>query len=88
MKWLAPKLIKLAYFFFLSLIISRTTGNPDTWMSDDLSNKIGHFLYGEGEIGADNFYELHSYVSIIIIFSITALTYYLTMKLIKKIRRR
>jgi len=88
MKWFVPKLIKFVYFFLLSLIISHTIGNPETWMSDDLSNKIGHLLYGEGEIGADNFYELHSYVSIIIIFSTTALTYYLTMKLIKKIRRK
>lgn len=88
MKRFVLNLIKLAYFFSLSLIIGRLMGSPEIWMSDDLSKRVGHFLYGKGEIGADNFYELHSYVAIITIFSITTVIYCLTMKLIKKIRSK
>jgi len=66
----------------------RSIGSPERWMNNDFSNQLGHLLYGPGEIGADNFYDLYTYVSIITTFSVTTLIYYLTMKLIKNIRSR
>jgi len=61
-------------------------GSPELWFDQDLATRIAKFLYGDGEIGADNFYDLYFYISIISVFSITLIIYILTMKLIRKIR--
>jgi len=88
MKPFVQKVIKLSFYIFLSLITGRSVGNPETWMSDSLASQLGHLFYGPGEIGADNFYDLYTYVFIITVFSITTMIYCLTMKLIKKIRSK
>lgn len=85
---LARRFLKIAYYIVVSLIIARTLGNPEVWLSDDLADQIGHILYGSGEIGADNFYDLYFYVSVMTVFPITTLIYFFTMKLINKIRSK
>lgn len=87
-KTFAHKLLKIAYYITVSLIVARTLGNPEIWMSDDLTNQLGHLLYGPGEVGADNYYDLYFYISLITVFPITTLIYFLTMKLSKKIRSK
>ncbi|KAA5933446.1 hypothetical protein F3I27_15875 [Pantoea sp. Bo_2] len=87
-KTLAHKFLKIAYYIIVSLIVARTLGNPEIWMNDDLTNQLGHLLHGPGEIGADNFYDMYFYISLITVFPITTLIYYLTMKLIKKLRSK
>lgn len=87
-KTLAHKFLKIAYYITVSLIVARTLGNPEIWMNDDLTNQLGHLLYGSGEAGADNFYDIYFYISLITVFPITTLIYYLTMKLIKKLKSK
>ncbi len=85
---LARRFFKIAYYVSLSLILARKIGNPEIWMNDDLTNKLGHLLYGPGEIGADNFYDLYFYISVMTVFPLTTLIYCLTLKLIKIFRRK
>lgn len=83
---LARKIFKVIFYLALSLVVGRTLGSPEIWFDHKLATHIAHFFYGEGEIGADNFYELYFYISVITVFSITTAIYILTMKLLRKIR--
>ena len=85
---LARRVIKIAFYILLSLVVGRTLGNPETWMNHELASQIGHIVYGPGEVGADNFYDLYFYISVIVVFSITTVLYLLTMMLIRKIWRK
>ena len=85
---LVRKTAKVTFYVFLSLVIARILGNPESWMSDHLSSWLGHFIYGSGEIGADNFYDLYFYISIITVFSITTIIYILSISLINKTRKK
>ncbi|HAT1616891.1 TPA: hypothetical protein I8Y09_003624 [Raoultella ornithinolytica] len=85
---LARSVVKVAFYILLSLVVGRTLGNPETWMSHELASQIGHIVYGPGEVGADNFYDLYFYISVIVVFSITTILYFLTMMLLRKIRSK
>lgn len=87
-KTLARNISKFAYYILLSLLIGRTLGSPEIWFKYELASRIGHMIYGPGEIGADNFYDLYFYISVITIFSLTTVIYILTMKLVRKIRSK
>ena len=84
---LVRRALKIAFYLLLSVCVGRTLGSPEIWMNYSVAQWIGHQLYGQGEIGADNFYDLYFYISILTVFPITTAIYILTMKLIKKIRR-
>lgn len=84
---LALRASKVSIFFALSLIVGRTLGSPELWFDHELATRIAKFIYGDGEIGADNFYDLYFYISFLSVFSVTTVNYILTMKLIQKIRR-
>jgi len=82
------RLCKVTFYTILSLIVGRTLGEPEIWVNQDLVYWTGNILYGSGEIGSDNFYDLYFYISVITIFSITTMIYLLTMILIKKARSK
>ncbi|MFI8418599.1 hypothetical protein ACQKDS_19540 [Serratia sp. NPDC078593] len=84
---LARSLAKVACYILLSFVVGRTLGNPEVWFNRDLVSHLGHMIYGAGEIGADNFYYLYFYFSVITVFSITTVIYILAMTLIRKIRK-
>jgi hypothetical protein len=84
MNLLARKITKIIFYFVTSLIVGRTLGSPEIWFSHDLATRIAKLLYGDGDIGADNFYDLYFSLSVITVFSITTVIYMLTMKLIRK----
>lgn len=85
---LARRIAKVIFYILLSLAIARTLGAPENWISDKFYSWLGHLIYGSGEIGADNYYDLYFYVSVITVFSITTLVYLVTIKLINKIRNK
>ncbi|MCX8967291.1 hypothetical protein EHW66_20645 [Erwinia psidii] len=85
---LARRIFKVTFYIFISLGVGRTLGSPETWMNHDLSNQLGHMIYGPGEIGADNFYDLYFYISIITVFSLTTVIYIPIMALFRKIRKK
>ncbi len=85
---LVRRIAKVIFYILLSLVIARTLGAPENWISDNFYSWLGHLIYGSGEIGADNYYELYFYVSVTTVFSITTLIYLVAMKLINKIREK
>lgn len=85
---LVRRLSKIIYFIILFVITGRSTGDPELWFNDDMATRIGHVIYGPGEIGADNFYDLYFYIHITAILPVTLLIYVMTMKLIKKLRKK
>lgn len=87
MATLVRRALKIAFYLLLSVCVGRAMGSPEIWMNHSAAHWIGHLLYGPGEIGADNFYDLYFYISILTVFPITTVIYILTMKLIKIIRR-
>lgn len=82
------KISKICYFIALFVITGRMTGDPEIWFSDSLATRIGHILYGPGEIGADNYYDLYLYIHIITILPIAIFIYFVTIVLINKIIRK
>lgn len=84
---LVRKTSKVILYFIMSFIVGRTLGSPEEWFDHRLATHIAKFIYGKGEVGADNFYDLYFYISVISVFSITTVSYILTMKLLKKIRK-
>lgn len=87
MATIVRRTLKIAFYLLLSVCVGRTLGSPEIWMNHSVAQWFGHLLYGPGEIGADNFYDLYFYISILTVFPITTVIYILTMKLLKKIRR-
>lgn len=85
---LVLKLSKFIYFIILFVIVGRYKGDPEFWFNDDMATHIGHAIYGPGEIGADNFYDLYFYIHITAILPVTLFIYVMTMKLIKKIWKK
>lgn len=77
---------KVIFYFAISLITGRIIGSPEIWLDHNLATRIAKFIYGDGEVGADNFYDLYFYISVICVFSITTVIYISTMKLLQKIR--
>jgi len=82
---LARKIFKVIGYIFLSLIVGFTLGDPEIWFDADLAIRLGHVLYGAGEIGEEHFYDLYFYISVFTIFPITTVIYILAIKLLKKI---
>lgn len=83
----ARRIAKVIFYILLSLVIARILGAPENWISDKFYSWLGHLIYGSREIGADNYYDLYFYVSVITVFSITTLIYLFTMKLINKLKK-
>lgn len=84
---LVRRVIKITLFILLSILTGRTLGSCEKWANYNFIASIGHFFYGAGEIGADNFYELYFYIDVVTVFSVTTLIYILAMKIIKLIRK-
>lgn len=80
---LAPKICKVIFYILLSVVVGRFLGNPEVWFNHNLAIRIGHWIYGTGETGAENIYDIYFYVSVITVFSITTVIYMLAMRLLK-----
>lgn len=83
---LARKSGKVAFFLLILLCVGRTMGEPYNWISYDFVLKIGNLLYGPGEIGAEAIDDTYFYMSFLTNIVITAAIFFITMKLIKKVR--
>lgn len=85
---LVRRTLKVIFYIAISLVVGRSLGSPETWIKSDLANQLGHMIYGPGDIGADNFYDLYFYISVIAIFSITSIIYISIMTLVRKKRSK
>lgn len=87
MATLARKSGKAGYFILLLVCVGRAMGEPYNWINYDFVLKIGNLLYGPGEIGAEAIDDTYFYISFLANIVITAALFFITMKLIRRIRR-
>ncbi|WP_353613716.1 hypothetical protein [Mangrovibacter phragmitis] len=85
---LARRAAKTVFFIASSIAVGRTLGPPENWVSIDFVHQLGRAIYGPGDIGADNFWDLMFYIDFLTVISITTVIHIVTMKLITKIRKK
>ncbi|GLR10319.1 hypothetical protein COO59_06395 [Mixta theicola] len=88
MATLVHRLAKVAFFLLLLVVIGRSMGLPYNWLNHDFVLKVGILIYGPGEIGAEAIDDTYFYIHFIIVMIITIFIYFITMKLIRKIRTK
>lgn len=81
---LARRAAKCVFFILITLVVGRSLGGADTYISQDFARKIAVFINGESNI--ETLYDAYFYIDFVIVVSITTAVYLITMKLIKKIR--
>lgn len=87
MATLARKSGKAGYFLLLLVLVGRAMGEPYNWINYDFVLKIGNLLYGPGEIGAEAIDDTYFYISFLANIVITVVVFFITTKLIKRMRR-
>lgn len=87
MATLARKSGKVAFFLLILVCVGRAMGEPYNWINYDFVLKLGKLLYGPGEIGAEAIDDTYFYISFLTNIVITMVIFFITMTLIRKIRR-
>jgi len=87
-KTLARRASKTAFYIALSIAIGRIFGPVESWLNIDFVHSAGEVIYGPGDMGADNFWDLLFYIDFLTTMSITTIVYFVTMKLTNKIRNK
>lgn len=88
MATLVRKIAKVVYFLLLLIAVGRAMGEPYSWLKYEVVLKVGRFIYGPGEIGAEAIDDTYFYINFTIAIFITTALYVMSMKLIRKIRRK
>lgn len=81
---LARRAAKCVFFILIMLVVGRSLGGAETYISQDYARKVAVFISGESNI--ETLYDAYFYLDVVIVVSITTAVYLTTMKLIKKIR--
>lgn len=76
--------VKIIFFILIFASVGRTLPKPDDYINYNLGSKICSLLYGD--INADNMYDSYFYIDMTVIMLIAIAIYFITMKLIRKIR--
>lgn len=87
MATLARKSGKVVFFLLILVCVGRAMGEPYNWINYNFVLKLGNLLYGPGEIGAEAIEDTYFYISFLANIVITMVFFFITMKLIRKIRR-
>ena len=85
---LARRLAKVAYFPLILFVIGRSLGDPYLWVNHDLGYWVVHLFYGNEDAGVENIEDVFFYIAFITEIAATTAIYLITMKLIRKIRRK
>lgn len=83
---LVRRAAKCVFFILITLVVGRSLGGAETYISQDFARKVAVFNSGESNI--ETLYDAYFYIDFVIVVSITTAVYLVTMKLIKKIRSK
>ncbi len=83
---LARRTAKCVFFILITLVVGRSLGGAETYISQDFARKVAVFISGESNI--ETLYDAYFYIDVVIVVSITTAVYLITMKLIQKIRSK
>lgn len=86
LKNLAHKITKFIYFIFLFICVGRSFPYAELYIDENFATKWALFFYGNEN--AESMYDAFTDIDLSIMLSITIPLYILTMKLIKKLRRK
>jgi len=82
------RLSKVLYFVLLFVAAGRTLGNPYNWVNHSLADKVATFIYGYGHVGGEEIDDAYFYLDVLTVVITTSVIYFITMKLIRKIRSK
>ncbi len=82
----ARRTTKCVFFILITLVVSRSLGGAETYVSQDFARKVAIFINDESNI--ETLYDAYFYIGFVIVLSITTVVYLTIMKLIKKIRSK
>ncbi|WP_343550858.1 hypothetical protein [Pantoea sp.] len=83
---LARRAAKCVFFLLITLVVGRSIGGAETYISQDFARKVAVLISGESNI--ETLYDAYFYIDFVIVVSITTAVYLITMKLVKKIRSK
>lgn len=83
---LARRAAKCGFFILITLVVGRSLGGAEKFISQDFARKVAVFISGESNI--ETLYDAYFYIDFVIVVSMTTAVYLITMKLIKKIRSK
>lgn len=86
LKNLACRASKIIYFLILLFTIGHILPGPESYISYDLASKTAMLI--NGNENAESMYDTYSYIDWFTMLMIITPFYILTMKLIKKLRRK
>ncbi|MEL2242014.1 hypothetical protein PAS25_13580 [Leclercia adecarboxylata] len=85
-KNIARKIGKFIYFVFLLMCVGHSLPYAELYINEDFATKWALFFYGSED--AESLYEAFFDIDLSVMLSIAIPVYILTMKLIKKLRRK
>ncbi|HAT1614409.1 TPA: hypothetical protein I8Y09_001090 [Raoultella ornithinolytica] len=68
------------------LAVARSLGNPEIYINHDLASKTAQLI--SGDVNAETIYDAYFYIDVASVLAITTVIYFITMKLIRKIRSK
>lgn len=83
---LARRIFKIACFLILTFAVARILGNPEIYINQNLASWLALTL--TGDVNAESIYDSFFYIDVTCVITISAITYLLTMKLIRKVRSK
>lgn len=86
LKKIAHKIIKFIYFILLLYCVGHIFPYAELYINEDFATKWAFFFYG-GE-DAESMYDAYTDIDLSIMISIAMPIYFITMKLIKKLRSK
>lgn len=79
---LARRSAKCVLFLLILLVVGKSLGGAEIYISQDFARKVAVFISGESNI--ETLYDAYFYMDVVVMVSITTAVYLITMKLIKK----
>jgi hypothetical protein len=80
------RLLKTALFLLIGMAVGRILGNPEIYINHAIASKISDLVYGD--INAETMYDTYFYLDVLTVVITTTVIYFITMKLIRKIRSK
>lgn len=82
-KW-GLRLLKIVLFLLTGIVVGRALGNPEVYINHEFASKLCNFLHGD--INAETMYDTYFYIDFTTVVFTTGVIYFLTLKLIRKIK--
>lgn len=80
----ARRSAKVAAYLIVMFIVARCLGSAEMYINHELASRVAQLI--NGDVNAESIYDAYFYIDFISVTTITSFIYFITMKLIGKIR--